>query len=204
MNHTKGALHQQKKRGGVPKKIKINENVSQRNAELLAAAFADMARKDGFDDSTAFFASDDTFEDDFDDVLDVDGEDNVRDVVDDVNARLDVDKLLDAFESDDDDDDFLDFGSDEDDMDARIAAAKRDMDLGRVSVPEDLDRFASSEDVDLRKLGFKRELNPFGDDETPRKEQFKLVTNAMVCSACGSDFRVQERKPTRIHSARKI
>lgn len=200
-NHTKGAPRQQKKRGGVPKKFKVNENVSQRNADLLAAAFADMARKDGFDDSTAFFASDDTFEDDFDDVLDVDGEDDeddVRDVVDDVNARLDVDKLLDAFESDDDDDDddFLDFGSDEDDMDARIAAAKRDMDLGRVTVPEDLDRFASSEDVDLRKLGFKRELNPFGDDETPRKEQFKLVTNAMVCSACGSDFQSKnENRP---------
>jgi len=31
-------------------------------------------------------------------------------------------------------------------------------------------------------------LNPFGNDETPRKEGFKLITNAMTCSGCGSDF----------------
>ena len=180
-----------KKRGGVPKKIRVNENVSQRNADLLSKAFAEMARKDGFDDSTAFFADDATFEDNFEDEVFIDGDDDEEDDEEDVDAPLDPDKVLGAFE-DDDDEDYLDFGSDDDeedeDMDARIAAAKRDMDLGRVSVPKDLEKFASSDDIDLRKLGFKREVNPFGDDETPRKDQFKLITNAMVCSACGSDF----------------
>lgn len=167
-----------KKRGEVPKKFKINENAS---ADDLSAAFAEMARKEGFDDSTAFFADSETFEDE---------EEH------DVEAPLDVDDILnDAFD-DDDDDDFIDFGGDDDDMDARIQAAKRDMDLGHVSVPADLDKMAKSEDVDLRKLGFKREVNPFGDDETPRREQFKIIANAMECSACGSDFQCKhETKP---------
>ena len=181
-----------KKRGGVPKKIRVNENVSQRNADLLSKAFAEMARKDGFDDSTAFFADDTSFEEDFEDGVFLDDDDE-EDDKDDVDAPLDPDKLLGAFE--DDEEEYLDFGSDDDDdddMDARIAAAKRDMDLGRVSVPKDLERFASSDDIDLRKLGFKREVNPFGNDETPRKDQFKLITNAMICSACGSDFQSKD------------
>ena len=142
-----------KKRGGVPKKIQVNKNVSQRNADLLAKAFAEMARMDGFDDSTAYFADDATFEDDFEDDVFLDSEEDDEED-DDVDAPLNPDKLLDAFD-DDDDDDYLDFGSEDpdEDMDSRIAAAKRDMDLGRVSVPKDLERFASSDDIDLRKLG---------------------------------------------------
>lgn len=110
---------------------------------------------------------------------------------------------IDEEDGDDDDEDvddeFLDFGGDaaDDDMDARIAAAQLDISRGRVSVPEDLDRFASqTSDVDLRELGYKREANPFGNDETPRKKHYKLITDAMTCSACGSDFQsTNEQKP---------
>lgn len=117
-------------------------------------------------------------------------------------------------QGDDDDDDFLDFGSDFDmpleksspdkakedrvaSMADRITAASRDMDLGRVSIDEELDAYARDvSEGDLRSLGYRRETNPFGDDETPRKGKFALVTNAMACPACGADFQTKnEAKP---------
>ena len=160
-------------------KIKINPNWEKEyDADALNAEFDKLAKAEGFESSDAYFAIDETFEDDF-------------------NYDEDID-----FAIDEDDDDFLDFGSDHDQsveqsMEERIAAAKRDMDMGRVSVPKDLDTF--SRDVtgnELQKLGFRRELNPFGDDETPRKEQFKLITDAMVCPACGSNFQSKkEHRP---------
>jgi len=125
----------------------------------------------------------------------------------------DFEELSASFDDADDDDDFLDFGSDFDappkrgldeakedrvaSMADRIAAASRDMDLGRVSIDEELDAYARDvSEADLRSLGFRRETNPFGDDETPRKEYFALVTNAMTCSACGADFQAKnEARP---------
>lgn len=100
-----------------------------------------------------------------------------------------------AFEVDDDSEGLLDFeGAGDDDMDARIASAQKDLSSGRVTVPEELDHFATR--ADLSELGFKRELNPFGHDETPRKAAYKLITNAMTCSACGSDFQSRnEHRP---------
>ncbi len=158
-------------------KIKINPNWEKEyDADALNSEFDKIAKAEGFDSSHAYFAVDQTFEDDFDYEQDID------------------------FDIDEEDDDFLDFGSDdrsvEQSMEERIAAAKRDMDMGRVSVPEELDTF--SRDItgnELQKLGFRRELNPFGDDETPRKDQFKLITDAMVCPACGSNF--QSKKENR-------
>jgi len=176
------------------KKWKINPNIKQENLDKLTAAFDDIARKEGFDDSTAYFADDATFEDDFV----YDKEETDMDLnPDDFDVR--------DFEVDgDDDDEFLDFGSDDEQddgpelsMEARIAAAKRDMDLGRVSVPDKLDKFAENvSQTDLKRLGFKREANPFGNDETPRKETFTLISNAMSCSACGADFQCSnEQRP---------
>lgn len=163
------------------KKIKLKDP-SQVNLDALTAAFDEMARKDGFDESTVFYADDKTFEDDFDySVFDED------------------DMEFGEVDMEDEDDDFLDFGSDDpsESMEERIAAAKRDMDLGRVTVSDELDSY--SKDVtmtDLRNLGFKQELNPFGNDETPRKKQFTLITDAMKCSACGSKFQSKnELKP---------
>lgn len=91
--------------------------------------------------------------------------------------------------------DYLDFGLDEeeDDMDARIAAAQSDMNMGRVSVDQGLGEITKE---DMQRLGFKPELNPFQGDETPRREDFKLITNPMTCSACGSDFQARnESRP---------
>lgn len=155
------------------KKMKIKlADPSEVDLDALTAAFDEMARKDGFDDSHAFYADDATFEDDF-------SEDDIGN-----------------------DDDFIDFGSDSDDdagvsMEERINAAQRDADLGRVTVADGLDKFAvESTKEELRKLGFKQELNPFGNDETPRNKAFKLITNAMACPACGSRFQTNdEQKP---------
>lgn len=195
------------------KKIKVKE-ITQDNIDKLAAAFDEMAKKEGFDSSTAIHADDETFEDLFEEEDFLDGDDDDLLLEDEGDSeKLDLDDILnsnnfnlDDFEEHEQrpsqraprsppqeeefDDDFLDFGGgDDDDMDARIAAAQRDMVSGRVSVPEELDSFASdASDVDLRELGFQRELNPFGDDESPRREQFKLISDAMTCPACGSDF----------------
>ena len=190
---TKDPNRGNEKKSNKSKKWKINPNITQANLDKLVAAFDDMARKEGFDDSTAYYADDATFEDDFD-------SDKYNDALD-TNLELNPDDFnLSDFEVEDDDDDF---GSDENDdgseqsMEARIAAAKRDMDLGRISVPKELDSLARDvSQTDLRRLGFKREANPFGNDETPRKEQFMLISNAMSCSACGADFQCSnEQRP---------
>jgi len=192
------------------KKIKVKE-ITPEKLDLLAAAFDEMARRDGFHSSSAIHADGASFEDDFDDddefldddddFLDHDGTMAV-DVLDSRNFDLDDfdekqvtgkrKKQQRGFTSHEDDDDFLDFGSedDDDDMDARIARAQRDLSTGRVSVPKELDAYAMR--ANLAELGFKRELNPFGDDETPRKSAFTLITNAMTCPGCGSDFQCRD------------
>eukprot|EP00546_Thalassionema_frauenfeldii_P012250 CAMPEP_0178920776 /NCGR_PEP_ID=MMETSP0786-20121207/15187_1 /TAXON_ID=186022 /ORGANISM="Thalassionema frauenfeldii, Strain CCMP 1798" /LENGTH=663 /DNA_ID=CAMNT_0020594869 /DNA_START=208 /DNA_END=2199 /DNA_ORIENTATION=- len=135
------------------KQYQIQKAALEGRGEELSTAFAELANKEGFDESTSFYAEEDDFEDDFDE------------------------------------DDFIDFGSEnpEDDMDRRIAAAQSDVSRGKVSVSNELEDFSSRED-EFRKLGFKHEVNPFGNDETPRRDEFRLVTDAMICSACGSDF----------------
>ena len=161
-----------KKSGSKKQKFTINPNwQTDFNAKALEAEFDKVAKKDGFDASTAFYADDVTFEDDF----------------------LD--------------EDFDDFEGDEDvpmmpappgqSMDDRIAAAKRDLSQGRVSVPKSLDTFSEDATFEsLQALGFRREVNPFGNDETPRREQFKVITDAMTCSGCGYDFQTDdELKP---------
>jgi len=160
-----------KKKISKPKKQKIiladPKNV---NLDALTTAFDKMARDEGFDDSTAFYAKDSTFENEFDDDL----------------------------EGDEDDDDDIDFGGDEQSMEERIAnAQKNDMDLARVNVSNQLDVFSKEvSKEDLKGLGFRKEANPYGNDETPRREQFQLITDAMKCSACGSGFQNQnEMKP---------
>ncbi len=102
---------------------------------------------------------------------------------------------MDQGEDDDDlDDDISDLGtSSSQSMDERLAAARRDQTMGRVSVPKELDKF--SKDVsfdDLKKLGFRREVNPFGNDETPRRDQFKVITGSMTCSGCGTPFQMAD------------
>lgn len=156
------------------KKIKLGDP-NKVNLEALTAAFDEMARKEGFDESTAFYADDSTFEDDF--LYDEDMDE----------AMLDSDA--------DDADDFESEGSSS--MDDRIAAAKRDMDLGRVSITDDLSSFSKEVTTEqLKNLGFRPEINPFGNDETPRREQFVLITDARKCSACGSNFQTSnELKP---------
>mmetsp|Transcript_19236 Transcript_19236/g.40502 ORF Transcript_19236/g.40502 Transcript_19236/m.40502 type:complete len:570 (-) Transcript_19236:1410-3119(-) len=159
-------------------------------ADLLAAAFDDLAKKDGFDSSLSVMAKDATFEDDFADD-------------DDLGADIDFSDFMEGDDvdfdhEDDEDEDFLDFGGgDDDDMDARIAQAKQDMVRGEVSVPKNLDSFVKgATEADLQKLGFKKESEFYGDDEGSPKKKVTLITNAMTCPACGSDFQSRdEHKP---------
>lgn len=197
---SKGSNQGKGKKSSKAKKYKVNPNVNQSNIDKLAAEFNELAKKEGFDDSMAYFADASTFEDDFvyDEKIEVDGELNPDDF--DVS---DFEEMDGGGGEVDGDDDFLDFGSAEDDnsaeqsMEARIAAARRDTDLGRVSVSDDLDSFArDATSAELKRLGFKREANPFGNDETPRKKEIILITNAMTCSACGADFQCSnDRRP---------
>ena len=160
------------------RKFTINPNWKKEfDAKKLQEEFDSIAKKEGFDETLAHFAADDTFEDDFTD------DDYLLDLGDDDEVDGDVDL----------DDDIPDFGYPAQSMEERLAAAKRDQSTGRISVPEQLDKF--SQDVsfnDLQKLGFRRELNPFGNDETPRREQFKVITGSMTCSGCGSNFQEED------------
>jgi hypothetical protein len=200
-----------KKKYQKSKKFTVNQDITQKNVDKLAQAFDDMARKEGFDSSTAHFAPDATFEDAFeeDDFAEDDfDEDDDEDEVDDSEVDL-LDRGFDISDFDgvsSNESDDLDFGPSEgsvaadagDDMDARIAAAQNDMGFGKVSAPTGKkDRYASDvSKTDLRDLGFRPEVNPFGNDETLRKEQFKLVKEAKICSACGADFQTHnEQKP---------
>lgn len=85
-------------------------------------------------------------------------------------------------------------------MDARISQARRDRDLGKVTVSSEMDDYFAS-------LGYQHEEEPFGNDETPRnsKQQpldrpplphAQLVTDPLSCSACGSRFQTnKEERP---------
>jgi 50S ribosome-binding GTPase len=86
---------------------------------------------------------------------------------------------------DGDDDDYLDFGDDGgDDMDARLAQARKDMVRGSVTIPDELDRFAEyANEQTVRRMGFRPEFN----EDTPR-DTAKLIVDAMTCPACGSAF----------------
>jgi len=175
-------------------KYKVNTAAnSEEQAAKLAAAFDELARKEGFDESLSYYADDATFRDGFkDDDFDGDPDD-----LDDEDDLLSLDKQQD-FVLDPASFPLQDFvGSGDDDnsrkskemyeMEQRIAAAQKDMVSGRVSVPQDLDDFADS-GVDLSLLGYQQEDDPWGHDETHRKLTFHLVTDAMACSACGADF----------------
>lgn len=156
------------------KKFKLGDP-SKVDLNALTAAFDEMAKRDGFDESTAFYANDDTFEDEFE------------------YENLDDEKELEF----DDDDDFIDFGDEDMSMEERINAARSDLSKGRVSVSEDLDKFSREvSSADLQKLGFHREANPFGRDETPRRQTFSIITDAMKCSACGAKFQTKDEGKT--------
>ena len=161
------------------RKITINPDWKQDfNANALQEEFDNMAKKEGFDDTLAYYADDKTFDDDF-------TEDDYVFDDDDADGEEDVGT----------DDDIPDFGTSSpgQSMEERLAAAKNDQVSGKISVPKSLDKF--SQDIsfdDLQKLGFRREANPFGNDETPRREQFKVVEGSMTCSGCGSGFQAED------------
>ena len=214
------------------KKLKVVENITQENLDKLAAAFDEMARKEGFDSSMSQYADSKTFEADFteedyglagvstigeldeESIIDTDGTVPASDDsaaaaaldsdafdTDDILSAFDVDEDLDSFGFEDDDDDFIDLGvgggdgvGAADDMESRIAAAQ----AGNIyEVSTELDEFAENATTEqLQKLGFKREANPFGNDETPRRDQFQLITEAMTCPACGAKFQcTNEKRP---------
>lgn len=168
-----------------PKKgFTVVDSPSKSQEKNLAAAFDQLAMKDGFDSSMSFYAEDDTFEDDFDDDFD---DDDIEFDNDDTSIRTDMND-----DNDDNADD--DMG---DSMDDRIASAQIDASKGRVRVPDTLDKYANKlTSIDLKKLGYRRENNPYGNDETPRREKFVINIDPMICPGCGSDFQsTNEQKP---------
>jgi len=196
------------KRGGTKKqKIQINDNDEDFDLDALTAAFDKMAKKEGFDGSTALYADDASFEEEF---TYEEGKTTLGEDMDlDGDLELDLDDDDEDDHDDDDDDDFLDFGTDDDDdtdtrltddMDARIQAAQRDQDSGgRIAPPPKLRTITSD---DMANLGFgiekktrsyrPRDRNfPNSDPSSqppPSQPTCTLMNDAMVCSACGSDF----------------
>jgi len=171
-------------------------------ADAASVEFNALAAKEGFDDSTAFFADDQTFEENFvveagddDDDADgggVDGDGDEKEK--EVNAKFpDTIYLGDDFELDLGDDDFDDEDDDDDDipdfgggggtsMDDRIAAAISDRGRGRINIP-DADGLAK---FTIEQAG--------GADAIPDlalsqpQMTFKLTKDASSCPGCGSKF----------------
>jgi hypothetical protein len=184
MSSKKTASDQPRRRN--TKKFKVVEEISNKHMERLAAAFDELARKEGFDESDAFFAKDSTFDDLFESSTDVNPELYELGDVDDDADWVDDDEDQDWDDSDGDNiaGASLAEGSDADDMEARISAARSDL-VGVVN------KRMSVKDItpdDLKSLGYRKEMNPFGNDETPRRRDYKLLANALSCPACGADF----------------
>jgi hypothetical protein len=203
------SLHSSRKKkshqNNIPKKIVVKD-ITPDKLDKLAAAFDELARKDGFDRTMSRMTDDATFEDGFVDYYDDDDADDGDDMVDVYRDRLSSSSSKQEFGDslnqqhlEEDDADFLDFGggTDDDDMESRIAQAKRDMVRGQVTIPDELNRFADDvKEDDLRRLGFQKEDTFYGNDEALPMDPAILVANAMTCSACGSDFQSRdEMKP---------
>lgn len=166
---------QKQGRKSTTKKFKVVDKIEQHHLEKLSKAFDDLARKEGLDSDLAFFADEDGFLDEDDDDEE-DFEFSFPDNDGDDEEASDDEEI---------------HGTYDDSMESRIAAAARERDTGKVVVPRELDELATSRE--LRKLGFQRESNPFGNDETPRKEQFAtLLRNPLTCPACGSKFQCDD------------
>jgi 50S ribosome-binding GTPase len=191
------------------KKFQVAENITSAHLDRLAAAFDSLARQEGFDTSTQHFASGATFEDEFEDefledeFLEEEEEEDLNNEDADIKVGGPLDVNDDALLLDPRQFQRADFSAAPDetdsswpeDMDARIAAARRDVQGGRVPVPPGArDTRASSEVIlDPSVLGLRKEDDPWGIDEKHRRkenryQEFQLVANALVCSACGADF----------------
>lgn len=160
------------------KKFRVVDKIEQRHLDKLGQAFDELATREGFDSSHSLFADDDTFEDDDDVYIEFD-DDSDEDDNDDAETKFTAD--------------YEHPGSvDDDDMDARIREAALERDSAGSKRPSEFDNFPSVAAARLKELGFQREENPFGNDETPRLAQFHVIRDPMVCTACGSDFQCQD------------
>lgn len=181
-NNNKPSKKKYKPKG---KKIKINPTWEKEyDKDALSSAFESMAKKEGFDDSMAYFADDETFEDEFAD----------DDFVDDDDDFLDFGSEVDDNASDDNDESDNNNPQSAASMAERIAAARQNI---VAEQKEEKKRSSATTREQLTKLGFRHESQPYGpDDETPRRAAYKLVTNARTCTACGADFQSKdEGKP---------
>ena len=166
------------------KKFTIRHDTTDTESKL-AAAFDELARKEGFDDSLAFYTDDATFERDTAKHDDDDDDDELS--LDPRNFRInDLDY--------DDDNPTWKMRKEEYEMEQRLQAARRDMTTGRVSVPQELTDFVSDKNnpPDLSVLGYRPEDDPWGLDETHRRPTIHVVMDAKECPACGADFQCQD------------
>jgi hypothetical protein len=148
------------------KKFKVVDKITEEHMAKLATAFDELAAKEGFDvEGDTYFADDTSFEEPFQYLQD---------------GSIDPNQFqLHDFVEGDEEDDVL-FA--EEDMDARVAAAKRSL------ISPDPNASVKKAKAHLKDLGYRQEMNPYAGDETPRKKDFIIISNSMACSACGSDF----------------
>lgn len=114
-------------------------------------------------------------------------------------TTLTIDKPPAGLTLDNDDDD----GDYDDEMERRIAEARGHA-IKSEPVSDEMVSFAMRQaKKTYEELGIKQEVNPYGDGEIPNKHSFHLITNAMTCSACGSDFQcTNEGRPGYLPAAK--
>lgn len=154
------------------KKI-ILRNPEDFDLDALTAEFDRIAKKDGFDASQVDALSSKE---------EPSKKKNLSEIHDDIDVEVDY---------------YLPFESESESMEDRIENAKHAMGLGNNFLSDELHHFGREvQSEDGKNLGFKTDMNPYGNRETPRKETFSLISDAMKCPACGTKFQTnEEMKP---------
>jgi len=176
--------------------------------DAVVKSFDELSRKEGFSKRDSLYADEESFETkntpsflyqkNLKDSHENDNEDDLDMLVEERLKRVEADKPVHVAEieekSTSEEGNINDLKESEITMEERIAIAQRDTGAGTVSVPQELENVLANESL-RKKLGFKTEVTPFGDDETPRNI-FKLHKNPLSCPACGVRFQDQhENKP---------
>lgn len=145
-------------------KFKVNPNIDDVNLDLLAKAFDDMAKKDGFDASTSRYADAASFDRDF--------------------TEEEYDDFL------DDNDDSVPQQTASDDMAARIASAQSNQNLGSVTIPEEMTNYFESLGFREEDNPYGNDETP--RNRAFQRPTVSLVADPWSCSACGSAFQAED------------
>merc|ERR1711862_232941 len=172
---SKSSNNDNKNKNKKSKKIKINPNWEKDyNPKALSETFDKIAKEEGFDNTLSYYDDEEYTRMKRNELLlkenDVEEEEEEEDI------------LLANYE--------MERSKEGSSMADRIARAEKDLNENKITTTFDDDNFTTAKEI-REKLGIKYELDPFGNDETPRNPNqniYKLISNPLNCPACGAKF----------------